>query len=73
MNEQKAIISQIIRNESKRQHISISAIAKNLGVTRNVVYRVLDGTNFKIDVLLRILEQLNLELTVQPRKGKNHE
>lgn len=61
-------IGEEIRKERKRRKISQGTIAKNLGMSRSTISQIETGTVQEVGIrkLIRILEYLELELSVRP-------
>jgi len=59
-----------IRNALDKNKISIRKLAKKVGLRHPQIIRVTSANNYNIDTLLKILDGLDLEIEIKPKKGK---
>ncbi|OIU73175.1 helix-turn-helix domain-containing protein [Rossellomorea aquimaris] len=68
LDEQKLIISSAIYEKMKEKEISIRKLAKNIdGIGPAQISRILNGKNYNITTILKILDYLELELYVKKK------
>lgn len=65
----KIEISKIVSQTCKQRNISIRELAKKVGLKHPQIIRITSGdANYNIDTLLKILDGLDLEISLKPKK-----
>lgn len=64
----KQKISKSILHEAFNQSKSMRQVAREIGMKHPQILRVTGGNNYNIDTLVKILDGLNLEITIQPKQ-----
>lgn len=66
-SEPKLKISKAIKEQLDQKELSIRGLGRNLEMKHQQIVRVTSGENYNIDTLLKILDGLDLEITLQPK------
>ncbi|WCS68386.1 hypothetical protein Goe21_02770 [Bacillus phage vB_BsuM-Goe21] len=61
----KLNISFKIKKELQKRKISIRQLAENIGLKHPQIVRITNADNYNINTLLKILDGLDLEVTIQ--------
>ncbi|MNN89563.1 hypothetical protein D3C81_2073970 [compost metagenome] len=70
----KEVISQAIIEAKEARGVSYRTLANECGLLHPAVHRIVRGDNYTIDVLLKVLDVLELEIAVRPKvKARNHD
>jgi HTH-type transcriptional regulator/antitoxin HipB len=64
----KIEISKAIKNAIDIQNTSIRELAKKINKKHNQIVRITSGENYTIENLLTILDGLDLEIEIKPKK-----
>jgi transcriptional regulator with XRE-family HTH domain len=68
LDEQKLIISSAIYEKMKEKELSVRKLAKNIdGIGSAQISRILNGKNYNITTILKILDYLELELYIKKK------
>lgn len=67
--QQKLNISNSIKEQIKKRHISVRDLAVKVNLKHPQIIRVTNGENYNIDTLTKILDGLDLELVVQKKNN----
>jgi predicted XRE-type DNA-binding protein len=68
MNEPKLGITKAIKDQLTNKELSVRGLAKEIGMKHPQIVRVTNCENYNIDTLLKILNSLDLEIVVRPKK-----
>ena len=71
IDQPKRKIALMIKEAKEEQSTNYRAIADKAGLKHSQIHRMLRKDNYTIDNLLKVLDALDIELTLQPRKN-NH-
>lgn len=61
-------IAEAIKQAMSDQNIGVNELAKACGISKNSLYKVLRAQTYGIRLLTSILEELNLEIDIIPKK-----
>lgn len=64
----KLKITQKIKESLEKKDLSIRKLGENVGLKHPQIVRVTSAKNYNIDTLLKILDGLDLEIEIRPRK-----
>lgn len=64
IEEPKILISKSISSEIIKQGLSVRQFAEKAGMKHPQIHRITSGKNYNIDTLLKILNSLDLEITI---------
>lgn len=67
----KLNITREIKEGLEKKNLSVRKLAKNIGLQHPQIVRVTSANNYNIDTLLKILDGLDLEIEIKPKKN-NH-
>ncbi|QFP93280.1 UNVERIFIED_ORG: putative helix-turn-helix XRE-family like protein [Xanthomonas phage Xoo-sp15] len=62
MHKTKLNISDTLRSEIHQQETTTRKLASEVGLHQPQISKVLTGTNYQIDTLIKVLDGLNLEV-----------
>lgn len=66
--EVKTSISEVIKNAMQEQNVSIRGLSARVGMKHPQIVRITKCENYTIDTLVKVLDGLNLEVIVQPKR-----
>lgn len=72
LREPREKIVEAIREKLKKDEKSVRTLSTEIGFKHAQVFRVLRGYNCSLDTLLTILNGLDLEIVVKPKKKNIH-
>lgn len=64
----KKHIADMVKAELTARNLSIRAFEDVIGENRQKIMRVTNENNYNMDTLVKILDNLDLELTISPKK-----
>lgn len=64
----KKHIAEMVKAELTARNLSIRAFEEVIGENRQKIMRVTNENNYNMDTLVKILDNLDLELTISPKK-----
>lgn len=67
----KLNISRKIKEGLDNKELSVRKLAENIGLKHPQIVRVTSVNNYNIDTLLKILDGLDLEIEIKPKKNSN--
>jgi HTH-type transcriptional regulator/antitoxin HipB len=65
----KLNITDQIKAALEKKELSIRKLANNIGLKHPQIIRVTSANNYNIDTLLKILDGLDLEIEIKPKKN----
>jgi predicted XRE-type DNA-binding protein len=65
----KLNITREIKEGLEKKNLSVRKLAKNIGLQHPQIVRVTSANNYNIDTLLKILDGLDLEIEIKPKKN----
>jgi transcriptional regulator with XRE-family HTH domain len=63
----KEEIAKVIKGAMGEKGLSIRVLADNIGLKHPQIVRVTRGDNYNVDTLFKLLDGLDLELTIKPK------
>ena len=60
----KKEIGKLIRSEIKRKS-SIREFSRSISISRTIIYAILQGRNYEMDSLVKVLKELNLKIEIR--------
>ncbi|AFQ96447.1 hypothetical protein [Bacillus phage vB_BceM_Bc431v3] len=70
MHKSKLNISDTLRSEIKQQETTTRKLASDVGLHQPQISKVLTGTNYQIDTLIKVLDGLGLEIQLTKKGGE---
>ena len=70
VSQPKLKITQAIKEQLDTKPLSVRGLGEKIGMKHPQIIRVTSGQNYNIDTLLKILDGLDLEITIQPKAHK---
>ncbi|BEU14806.1 HTH DNA binding protein [Bacillus phage CM1] len=68
MHKTKLNISDTLRSEIHQQETTTRKLASEVGLHQPQISKVLTGTNYQIDTLIKVLDGLDLEIQLVKKK-----
>ncbi|UXQ89017.1 transcriptional regulator [Bacillus phage Thurquoise] len=68
MHKTKLNISDTLRSEINQQETTTRKLASEVGLHQPQISKVLTGTNYQIDTLIKVLDGLGLEIQLVQKK-----
>lgn len=68
VTQPKLYISDEIKKSMDKQDLSVDKLASDIGMEHSQIISVTSGTNNNIETLLKVLDGLDLEIALQPKK-----
>ena len=68
ISEPKLNITRAIKSQLDKKNLSVRGLAKELKMQHPQIVRVTSCENYNIDTLLKILNGLDMEIIVRPKK-----
>lgn len=64
---QKEEIAELMKETMKEKRVSLSILGEKTGLPKAQLSKITNGSGYNIDTLFKILDGLDLELTIKPK------